>query len=438
MFSLNSLFTKYLPLFVLALICQVETHAQTKDDIYNKAISPIQGQDLLGAIPLLNAAITEAEKDSSIDVYLKMRLYFSRVNALSRLGQPQLAEQDYAEILQQGQTLQDSKSISLMANAAMLLGFSYEAQSKNSSKAASIYTKAIDLWGARTELEIARPMIAIYWRYGLLVQRFYADTTLQLYNRAITQYANLTEPIFVRALLEVMLAKSDLLLQLDRVDEGLASLDDIQSKYGNQTAPQIVSMLAKSQRIKAVFFYDKLKRIDESHSLLRSSLAQWDLRPEVPIRLEMAYVIGQLGYQARAESAKDNALVLFENLLQRATQIANKPLVLEAKFNIAAILLSQEKYNESLDACNQFLETYEKETDSISQYWLARTMQTKGSVLQSLQRFPDAIQTYDALMMRFQNSSVPRVSMLVDQAAESKKIAVQNDLLLKRGGRPLR
>ena len=319
-----------------------------------------------------------------------------------------------------------------LARIALLIGFAYQYKVNDTSSAAAIYDVAIQRWWMRNESDIAQHITYMLLQYGSIIEGLQADKALQLYDKAILQYARVPDLGIQASVIKFLGAKGRLLIKLGRVDEGLAAFDNVQDRYPNPIHATLTSAVAGSNFAKADILYSQLGRRDEATTLLNATLKRWDMRPEPDVQQTMAFVVARLANDAFEQAKPTEAFVLNEDLLQRASKLKIYSLVLSARSRTPLLLFNQKKYNESITACDQFISLYEKSTALNEQYFLARTMLLKGDNLFSLYLPQEAIKTYQQMIDRFKSSAIPNISLLLDDAEKRKQVAQGNTLRMLR------
>ncbi len=357
---------------------------------------------------------------------------FNLALAYDLQGQPDKAQNGYAQLIERYQNSEEPAIIEQVAKAMLYQALTYSQQGQP-DKALDGYAQLIERYQGSVEPAIiewvAKAMVNQAVTYG---QQGQPDKALDGYALLIERYQNSEVSAIIGQVAKAMFNQAVTYGQQGQPDKALDGYAQLIERYQNSEEPAIIEQVANAMFRQALTYGQQgqpdkeldgyAQLIERYQGSVEPAIIEWVAKA----MLNQALTYGQ---QGQPDKELDGYAQLIERY-QNSVEPGIIELVAKAMLNQAVTYGQQGQPDKALDGYAQLIERYQNSVEAAIIEWVARAMLYQA-VTYGQQGQPDkALDGYAQLIERYQNSVEPAI---IEQVA---KAMVNQAVIYGQQGQP--
>ena len=206
-----------------------------------------------------------------------------------------------------------------------------------------------------------------------------------------------------------LIAKGDILFELNRPEEALTAYDDVVHRFGESTAPAFIELLVAALVNKGVVL-NRLNQLEEALAIYDEAVHRFDRSETLCPPGSIVAALVNKGLTLARLNKHEEALAIFDEVEHRFGT-NEEPDVLEqlatALFMKGDTLTKLNRTEEALTAFGELARRFGTSETPAILAWCAKGLVKKGEILRNLDRLEEALATNDEVVHRFEESDLP-------------------------------
>ena len=248
------------------------------------------------------------------------------------------------------------------------------------------------------------------------------DEALSIFDEVISRYGESTMPNLSDLAAKALVRKGEIFWALNRAEEALETCEEVVRRYGEDEAPVLRETVAVALLNKAVALQG-LSRLEEALAINEEVVRRFGASENSNILVTVAKALCEKGITLGKMSRMQDALQVSDELVRRFGGNEEKDAitaVAKTLCNKGSILERMNRSEEALAIYDEVVRRYGTSDELALQEMVATALLNKGAALGEKNRPNDALLAFDEVVRRFGTSEEPTLLGTVTLAMSNK------------------